>query len=58
MFFVQLVNTISGGPEAGNAHLQGNVLDQNEPLRGEAWAGQWAPPIENNLLFFAATSAR
>jgi hypothetical protein len=37
--FVQLVNTISGGFQAGNEHLQDSVLDQNGLGRVDARAG-------------------
>lgn len=31
VFFVQLVNTLSGSLPTGNEHLHGSVLGQNEP---------------------------
>lgn len=37
--FVQLVNTISGGLQAGNEHLRDGVLDQNGRWRVDACAG-------------------
>jgi len=37
--FVQLVNTISGGLQAGNEHLHDSLLDQNGQGRVDAYAG-------------------
>jgi hypothetical protein len=38
-FFVQLVNTIAGGFQAGNEHLQDSAFDQNWRHRVDAKAG-------------------
>ena len=37
--FVQLVNTISGGFQAGNEHLQDNALNQKGLWPVDAYAG-------------------